>query len=152
MQGDQVNEMKEVFHELDKDGSGTLNFDEVTELAKRFFDGRTPTEGRVSKIFRQLGAAGGGEISIDEMISGAQAMHRAFHVSAELHHDHLLDPVTEEDSEEESAAAKAEEAAAAGSAQEPTPLGKEGKKKSKGSFFSMLSPRSSRGSKGDLKK
>ena len=68
----------------------------MTELAKRFFDGRTPTKGRVSKIFSDFDADGDGLISLDEMVEGAQTMYRAFHPSAELSHDHLLDPVKEE--------------------------------------------------------
>ena len=95
-QGDQVDEMKRVFNELDKDGTGKLSRDEMTELAKRFFDGRTPTKGRVSKIFSHFDADGDGLISLDEMIEGAQSMYRAFHPSHETSHDHLLDPVKEE--------------------------------------------------------
>ena len=62
--GDKVDEMKKVFSELDKDGSGTLDANGVTELAKRFFDGRAPTRRRAvsyGAIMRQpCGSLAGG--------------------------------------------------------------------------------------------
>ena len=75
----------------------------MTELAKRFFDGREPTKKRVSKIFRSLDADGNGQVSLDEMLHGAQSMHRAFHESHKLHVDSLerldtLDEVSKEES------------------------------------------------------
>ena len=62
---------------------GTLNYEEVTQLARRFFDGREPTEARIRSIFRQFEKNGDGEISLESMLSGVQAMHRAFEMSAE---------------------------------------------------------------------
>ena len=40
--GDKVEELTKVFRTLDTDHSGTLNYEEVTQLASRFFDGRQP--------------------------------------------------------------------------------------------------------------
>ena len=94
--GDKVDEMKKVFSELDKDHSGTLGVDEVTELAKRFFDGRMPTQKRVSKIFRAFDADGDGQVSLDDMLRGAESMHRAFHKSHALHCDNLMEALDEE--------------------------------------------------------
>ena len=62
---------------------GTLNYEEVTQLARRFFDGREPTEARIRSIFRQFEKNGDGEISLESMLSGVQSMHRAFEKSAE---------------------------------------------------------------------
>ena len=42
MSGDKVEELTKVFRALDTDHSGTLNYEEVTKLASRFFDGRQP--------------------------------------------------------------------------------------------------------------
>jgi len=81
--GDRVEEIMRVFAELDKDNSGTLNYEEVTQLARRFFDGREPTEARIRSIFRQFEKNGDGEISLESMLSGVQSMHRAFEKSAE---------------------------------------------------------------------
>ena len=50
--GDRVEELTRVFAELDQDGSGTLNYEEVTMLARRFFDGREPTKARIRSIYR----------------------------------------------------------------------------------------------------
>jgi len=94
--GDKVDEMKKVFSELEKDGSGTLDANGVTELAKRFFDGREPTRKRVSRIFRAFDADGDGKVSLDEMLQGAESMHRAFHESHALHCDSLLETLDEE--------------------------------------------------------
>lgn len=81
--GDKVDELTKVFSELDKDKSGTLSYEEVTQLASRFFDGRQPTEKRIRSIFRQFDTDGDGKLSLDELLTGAQAMHRAFETSAE---------------------------------------------------------------------
>merc|ERR1719399_136478 len=81
--GDRVEEITRFFHELDKNNSGTLNYEEVTQLARRFFDGRQPTEARIRSIFREFEKNGDGEISLESMISGVQSMHRAFEKSAE---------------------------------------------------------------------
>ena len=62
---------------------GTLNYEEVTQLARRFFDGRQPTEARIRSIFREFEKNGDGENSLESMISGVQSMHRAFEKSAE---------------------------------------------------------------------
>eukprot|EP00966_Prymnesium_polylepis_P034731 807444-Prymnesium_polylepis.2 len=66
--------MKEVFNELDKDGSGALDYAELTLLAKRFFDGRSPTEKHVRSIFSQLDLDQDGRITQEEMVQGAQRM------------------------------------------------------------------------------
>ena len=51
--GSKIEQMTKVFHELDRDGSGALSFAEVTELARRFYDGRVPTEAKVkSRVTR----------------------------------------------------------------------------------------------------
>jgi len=81
--GNVVEEMKQVFAELDKNKSGSLDYAEVTELAKRFFDGREPNEKRVMKIFQALDQNNDGQVTLDELLQGAQAMHRAFHGDAE---------------------------------------------------------------------
>ena len=77
----------------------------MTELAKCFYDGRTPTEQRVRQIFDTLAPPqpasdagepserGGerrpvmGEISItlEQMLEGAQKMQRAFEVTLDEH-------------------------------------------------------------------
>jgi len=76
--GGVVEEMKKVFAELDKDKSGSLSYDEIATLAKRFFDGREPDEKRVQKIFSLFDQNGDGQVTLDELLQGAQAMHRAF--------------------------------------------------------------------------
>mmetsp|Transcript_13579 Transcript_13579/g.32217 ORF Transcript_13579/g.32217 Transcript_13579/m.32217 type:complete len:88 (+) Transcript_13579:2150-2413(+) len=81
--GDKVDELTKVFSELDKDKSGKLNYEEVAQLASRFFDGRQPTEARIRSIFSQFDEDGDGELSLEEMLAGVQAMHRAFEKSAE---------------------------------------------------------------------
>ena len=77
-----VDEMRQLFVELDTDHTGSLSFSEVSELARRFFDGRKPSESRVKSIFRACGVEGhDAHISFDELLRGAQNMHRAFNAA-----------------------------------------------------------------------
>ena len=73
-----IDEIVRVFDEFDTDNSGALELAEVTKLASRFFDGRTPTEQKVAAIFRGVDRDADGKITLDELIAGAQRMHRAF--------------------------------------------------------------------------
>ena len=70
--------MRKLFEELDTDHTGSLSFGEVSELARRFFDGRQPSESRVKAIFRAIGVDAKNEISFEELLKGAQGMARAF--------------------------------------------------------------------------
>ena len=65
--GSKIEQMTKVFHELDRDGSGALSFAEVTELARRFYDGRVPTEAKVKSIFRAFDKNEKGEVTLDAM-------------------------------------------------------------------------------------
>ena len=81
--GSKIEQMTKVFHELDRDGSGALSFAEVTELARRFYDGRVPTEAKVKSIFRAFDKNEKGEVTLDAMLHGVQSMQRAFEMSYE---------------------------------------------------------------------
>ena len=74
----EVEGMRKLFEELDTDHTGSLSFGEVSELARRFFDGRQPSESRVKAIFRAIGVDAKNEISFEELLKGAQGMARAF--------------------------------------------------------------------------
>jgi len=100
--GDQVDEMKKVFAELDANQSGTLSMSEVTELARRFFDGREPSEKLVKRIFQMFDADGDGMITCDELVAGAQKMHRSFAQSAEEQEDDLTSITSRQTFEEKS--------------------------------------------------
>ena len=52
--------------------------DEVAVLAKKFFDGREPTAERIAALFKGFDVNEDGRITLDELIAGAQKMHRAF--------------------------------------------------------------------------
>ena len=54
------------------------NSAEVANLARRFFDGREPTPQRVAAIFKGFDLDEDGKITLDEIIAGAQKLHRAF--------------------------------------------------------------------------
>lgn len=58
----------------------------MTELARNFFDGRTPTEKRVKSIFGMLDADGDGQITLEEMVQGAQRMHGSFAHTLDTYH------------------------------------------------------------------
>ena len=110
LNGDHIEEMKRVFAELDKDGNGMLDHAEMTELARHFYDGRTPDEKRVRAIFDAFDMSDGRErshtgrvsvaksgITLDDMIKGAQVMARAFEVAADDHapksyEKHMVEP------------------------------------------------------------
>ena len=78
MHAELVDDIVRVFSELDADGSGGLDASEVAGLARRFFDGREPTPQRVAAIFRGFDLNDDGKITLDEIIAGAQKLHRAF--------------------------------------------------------------------------
>jgi hypothetical protein len=73
-----VDEIVRVFAELDADNAGGLEAEEVANLARRFFDGREPTPERIAALFRGFDLNDDGKITLDEIIAGAQKMHRAF--------------------------------------------------------------------------
>ena len=106
LHGDRVDEMRQVFNELDKDKSGTLDFSELTALAKRFYDGREPTLKRIRAIFDELGTGGEhrehrfdasedagrrGQITFEQMLANAQRMQRAFEVELDDHRPYNLE-------------------------------------------------------------
>jgi len=78
MHGNDIDLMKKVFKELDTDGNGLLDYKEVASLAKRFFDGREPTEARVANLLTQLDADGDGRVTLEELIQGAHKLHCSF--------------------------------------------------------------------------
>merc|ERR1712048_570108 len=78
MNGNNIELMKKVFNELDTAKVGTLGYKEVAKLARRFFDGREPTESRIAALFRELDDDGDHRISLQELIQGAQKMQRSF--------------------------------------------------------------------------
>lgn len=78
MHAELIDDIVRVFAELDKDNSGALDAKEVADLARRFFDGREPTPERVAAIFRGFDLDQDGKITLDEIIAGAQKLHRTF--------------------------------------------------------------------------
>jgi len=82
-------EMRTIFAELDANGDGHLDFAEVTELAKRFFDGREPSEKSISAIFGDLDGDGDGRITVEELVEGARKMHLNFKHAADSWHGSL---------------------------------------------------------------
>lgn len=50
----------------------------VTELARRYYDGREPTEKKVSQIISRLDLNGDGEISLPVFLSAAHMLQAAF--------------------------------------------------------------------------
>jgi len=78
LNADSIEDLTEIFHECDKNNSGALTYDEVTALAKRFYDGREPTKAKIESIFKDLDINGDGQVSLEELIQGAQSMQRCF--------------------------------------------------------------------------
>eukprot|EP00929_Paragymnodinium_shiwhaense_P010150 TRINITY_DN114654_c0_g1_i1.p1 TRINITY_DN114654_c0_g1~~TRINITY_DN114654_c0_g1_i1.p1 ORF type:complete len:641 (+),score=180.71 TRINITY_DN114654_c0_g1_i1:66-1988(+) len=72
------NRLKELFEELDTDKSGRIDRAELTVLAKRFYDGRTPSELEVSKIMAMLCTDGSGTITAQDLMRGAYSLRTAF--------------------------------------------------------------------------
>lgn len=87
---DLCGEMRRMFAELDVNGDGTLDFAEVTELAKRFFDGREPSEQSIATIFAELDGDGDGSITVEELVEGAKKMHATFKHSETSWHGSIL--------------------------------------------------------------
>lgn len=79
-------ELTALFNSLDTENAGVLDTSGVTELAKRFYDGRTPTEKKVSQIFSRLDLNGDGKVSLEVFLSAAAILEQAFgSVSTEFH-------------------------------------------------------------------
>lgn len=72
--------LAELFEELDTDKSGSISCDELVHLAKRFYDGRTPTTAEVSKIMAMLSKDGSNTVSRQDFMRGAYKLNRAFGV------------------------------------------------------------------------
>jgi glucose-6-phosphate 1-dehydrogenase len=85
MNGSNVDLMKKVFAELDTTDEGSLGYKQISRLARRFFDGRDPTEERIGKLFNELDADGDQRVTLEELIQGAQKLQRAFE-----HSDHAM--------------------------------------------------------------
>jgi len=86
MNGSNAEMMKKMFNDLDTKKTGTLGYKEVAKLAKHFFDGREPTEGRIKAMFHEFDEDGDERISLEELLKGAQKMQRSFqHGDAQMH-------------------------------------------------------------------
>merc|ERR1712048_807455 len=85
MNGGTVDDIKKVFAELDTDKNGVLDYNEVTELAKRFYDGRTPEKSAVELLFKELDTDKSGQITLNDLISMTQSFARCFQCELEPH-------------------------------------------------------------------
>ena len=56
---------------------GSLDAVEVVGLARRFYDGREPTEKIVTEIISRLDKDGDGKVTLDELIQSAAAFENA---------------------------------------------------------------------------
>jgi len=72
-----------MFHELDADKSGTLSYDELTNLVRKFYDGREPTKKKVSQIMSRMDCDNDGSVTLDEFLAAASIMKTAFGASEE---------------------------------------------------------------------
>ena len=52
-------------------------------LARHFYDGREPTEKKVSEIIARLDKDGDGKVTLDELIQSAAAFQNAFGIPEE---------------------------------------------------------------------
>lgn len=77
---DSVEALTALFNEMDTDGSGALDAAEVVGLARRFYDGRAPTEKKVAEIIARLDKDGDGMVTLDELVQSAGAFQNAFGV------------------------------------------------------------------------
>ena len=81
--GADVEKLTSLFKQMDTDGSGSLDATEVVGLARHFYDGREPTEKKVSEIIARLDKDGDGKVSLDELIQSAAAFQNAFGIPEE---------------------------------------------------------------------
>jgi len=68
--------LKNEFDSLDKNGDGRLDSTEVKQLAKKFYDGREPTDKDVAKIISRLDRNGDGRLTFEEVKQGVEALSR----------------------------------------------------------------------------
>src|SRR5688500_17952919 len=64
---DREEELKRVFKLFDKDGNGTISFDEVTSLLKSL--GKNPTEEEIKKLIEETDKDKSGSIELGEFIN-----------------------------------------------------------------------------------
>merc|ERR1711953_586297 len=72
--GKSVNELKDMFKELDTDNSGYLSAQEVKKFAQRFYDCREPPDELVNRIIGCIDTDGDGQLSFDELMAGVEKM------------------------------------------------------------------------------
>jgi len=60
-----------VFKELDANGDGKLDSQELKALCRRFYDGREPTEKQVTRLLARLDANGDGHVDLEEVRQSA---------------------------------------------------------------------------------
>jgi len=78
LNSDQVEELRQVFVELDVDNKGRLEGPEILELAKRFYDGREPTLKQIAAIMDRIDPDGSGSVTWDQFVKAACVISRAF--------------------------------------------------------------------------
>jgi len=83
LHSDQVDQLKQMFVELDVHGSGRLGASEILELAKRFYDGREPTEKQIAVIMDRIDMDGSGSVTWDEFVTAAGVFSSAFRTPLE---------------------------------------------------------------------
>ena len=83
LHSDHVEELRQMFVELDVDNKGRLEGPEIFELAKRFYDGREPTMKQIAAIMDRIDSRGSGSVTWDEFIKGAGVFASAFRTPIE---------------------------------------------------------------------
>ena len=83
LHSDQVEELRQVFVELDTDNKGRLEGPEILELAKRFYDGREPTLKQIAAIMDRIDASGSGSVTWEEFAKAAGVISNAFRTPIE---------------------------------------------------------------------
>lgn len=83
LHSDQVEELRQVFVELDVDKKGRLEGPDILELAKRFYDGREPTMQQIAAIMDRLDSSVPGSVTWDEFVRSAGIISSAFRTPIE---------------------------------------------------------------------
>merc|ERR1719422_185322 len=66
--------VKKLFQSLDKDGNGTIDSKELRAFAKRFFDGREPTDKELARIMARMDRDGDNKLTEEEVMMAVESL------------------------------------------------------------------------------
>jgi len=86
LRGKTLDGVKDLFAQLDADKNGTIEGQELKAFARRFFDGREPTDKQLAKMMDRLDRDGDGKLTFEEVMMSVEQL--ASHTQPDCKKDH----------------------------------------------------------------